>query len=842
MKSIITRAPCVTVENRNNLAGGMGRAQNPKPIGLDPEAKKRKFVGTSGLSSSELNEWKLGFSNGITAGSIGRSGGVACLWTHNVSVEVLSFSTIHVDVVVDSIWRCTGFYGNPVTSLRPNSWRMLADLKAKSDLPWVVGGDFNEIVCSSEKMGGRLRPKAQMANFRAVLEECGLYEIIAGGPSFTWKSSRFNGVEMVEKLDRVVVSNSWRLRFPNAAVTNMVSSISDHLPVMLDTELVSGWQKRWRGFKFENFWTDNPRCGGLVEQSWKASVSWNENIYAVQKGLQRWSKEEYGSLASSIKKKEEMLKALLNETDPREVGAAISGGRWRIGDGTEVAICEDKWVAGCVNGRVLINPIARDVPVKVKELLIGPGRKWDANLLRLCFSVEPVHAIEAIPLGEGRVVDQWIWSGNAKGVYCAKEGYYVAREILYGNEEVLTVDTHEIEEAENNNEAAPALISIHPLQYSVAVAVGSELRVFDITGDKTVTLVDESGGISHKDSIRSIRYGANGKLFVSAGDDKLVKIWSTESWHCIRTVCSEKRVSAVAISNDGQYVCFADKFGVVWVVDLHGLDESKGSDDKKAAPLLAHYCSIITSLDFSPNGKFILSADRDFKIRVTLFPKNPLEGAHEIQSFCLGHTEFVSCIAFVGSVDFPDGFLVSGSGSLASNGSNKGDSTVTDLCAIPDTTLIAAAIQSLQGVILLTCDVSARTLSIAKVFSTMGENFIPTSLGCSSAGLLWMIAGASNLSGLDNPTLSRVKVISNIKKISSDSSEYEPIVLADDKVPGGAKLLEKLQGSLSVEENVSLAAAEAVKIAMSNLLIKKHYSDEKRDFRKRTRNDRKSKH
>ena len=60
--------------------------------------------------------------------------------------------------------------------------------------------------------------------------------------------------------------------------------------------------------------------------------------------------------------------------------------------------------------------------------------------------------------------------------------------------------------------------------------------------------------------------------------------------------CSEKRVSAVAISNDGLYVCFADKFGVVWVVDLRGLDGNETLVNKKAAPLLAHYCSIITSL------------------------------------------------------------------------------------------------------------------------------------------------------------------------------------------------------------------------------------------------------
>lgn len=59
---------------------------------------------------------------------------------------------------------------------------------------------------------------------------------------------------------------------------------------------------------------------------------------------------------------------------------------------------------------------------------------------------------------------------------------------------------------------------------------------FSYSGGSAVSLVDDSCGPSHKDSIRAIRYGANGKLFVSAGDDKLVKIWSTESWRCICTV------------------------------------------------------------------------------------------------------------------------------------------------------------------------------------------------------------------------------------------------------------------------------------------------------------------
>jgi tRNA (guanine-N(7)-)-methyltransferase subunit TRM82 len=128
------------------------------------------------------------------------------------------------------------------------------------------------------------------------------------------------------------------------------------------------------------------------------------------------------------------------------------------------------------------------------------------------------------------------------------------------------------------------------------------------------------------------------------------------------------------------------------------------------------------------------------------------------------------------------------------------------------------------------------------VVSITGEAFIPTSIRTSSsAGLLWMVTGVSNMHGFDQPSLARVRVISGFEKCSLSSPEHEPTVLEDNEIPGGDKLLKKLQGSVSVEENVFLAAAEAVKTAMSNLLVKKQYSTEKREFRKRTRNDRKNK-
>nr|XP_043621182.1 tRNA (guanine-N(7)-)-methyltransferase non-catalytic subunit wdr4 [Erigeron canadensis] len=439
------------------------------------------------------------------------------------------------------------------------------------------------------------------------------------------------------------------------------------------------------------------------------------------------------------------------------------------------------------------------------------------------------------------------------------------------DEEDTTMTTEETNNKNNKesleSEVAPAIISVHPEQHSVAVAVGPDLRVFNLREGCPVNLGAESNISNHKESIRAIRYGAKGKLFVSAGDDKAVKIWDTDSWRCLCTVSTEKKVSAVAISDNGQFVCYADKFGVVWVVELDGLYENKSLVQKKGSPLLAHYCSIITSLEFSPDGQFIVTADRDFKIRVTVFPKKPIDGAHEIQSYCLSHTEFVSCLAFVYNQDHPQGYLVSGSGDSTVRlwdftsglllhtcdvGSQAGHQqtdgiesnyyAVTSLCATPDGSSIFVAVQGLPGIMLLSCNLSAKSLSVLKVVSVTGEDFIPTSLGTSlTSDFLWMVMGVSNLPGFCSSSLARVRAITGLKKFNSESGDDSHNILEDKQVPCGENMLQQLQGSLSIDKEVFSAAAEAVKTSMRNLLIKKQYSVERRDFRKRGRNDKKGK-
>ena len=72
-------------------------------------------------------------------------------------MQVLSSPLSYIDGIVNegstsNKWHMTGFYGNPDTSRRVESWKLLNSLSAISPLPWLVIVDFNEIKLASEKV------------------------------------------------------------------------------------------------------------------------------------------------------------------------------------------------------------------------------------------------------------------------------------------------------------------------------------------------------------------------------------------------------------------------------------------------------------------------------------------------------------------------------------------------------------------------------------------------------------------------------------------------------------------------------------------------------------------
>ncbi|KAM7273031.1 hypothetical protein ACFE04_027695 [Oxalis oulophora] len=272
----------------------------------------------------------------------------------------------------------------------------------RSGLSWVVGGDFIEILRQSEICEGNIRNNWQIENFQNE---------ICGGPIFTWKNNRRDKNRVLLKLDKIVSNDAWRGSFPNAVVMNLISYISDHLPVRLDTEqlLLQGELQDWSNYTFGNLSRSirqkkehldrlvmDPRISVMandidnVEREikellkikdfvWRqrAKTLWNleENAFRYFKEVfvsDQLEEEDIQKITNNIQRKvSDVMAAELDKVSchprssfvwkgfmaVREV--LLRGGLWRVGNGKDISLSDDKWVRGMSNGITLMNLVAQ---------------------------------------------------------------------------------------------------------------------------------------------------------------------------------------------------------------------------------------------------------------------------------------------------------------------------------------------------------------------------------------------------------------------------------------------------------------------------------------------------
>ena len=110
------------------------------------------------LSESELEKvkWKLGYRHGFGVNSDGRKGGLGILWGTEADIYIQGYNRNLIDCVIKEVdeertWRFTLFYRDPMIANRHVTWELLKGLCQDPDVPWVIGGDFNEVVSNEEK-------------------------------------------------------------------------------------------------------------------------------------------------------------------------------------------------------------------------------------------------------------------------------------------------------------------------------------------------------------------------------------------------------------------------------------------------------------------------------------------------------------------------------------------------------------------------------------------------------------------------------------------------------------------------------------------------------------------
>ncbi|GKV21520.1 hypothetical protein SLEP1_g31494 [Rubroshorea leprosula] len=144
--------------------------------------------------------------------SDGRAGGLWLLWDDNevcVDVVTSTFQAIHTIVQVRSHsifskfhWFLSGVYGRPQFELRFHLWDELREVAKYFNGPWLVIGDFNNVVDQVENFGGAPISQSRVHAYTDCMSDCILMDIGYTGElvhSFSKRKGRVG--DMVVKLD-----------------------------------------------------------------------------------------------------------------------------------------------------------------------------------------------------------------------------------------------------------------------------------------------------------------------------------------------------------------------------------------------------------------------------------------------------------------------------------------------------------------------------------------------------------------------------------------------------------------------------------------------------------------
>lgn len=101
---------------------------------------------------------KMGFNSGFVVECVGRSGGLALLWTNDLVVDIENYSRRHINATIRSTkhtgaWKFMGFYGHLETGKRKEAWNLSRHLRRFEPMAWLCVDDFNEIAEESDKKG-----------------------------------------------------------------------------------------------------------------------------------------------------------------------------------------------------------------------------------------------------------------------------------------------------------------------------------------------------------------------------------------------------------------------------------------------------------------------------------------------------------------------------------------------------------------------------------------------------------------------------------------------------------------------------------------------------------------
>ena len=189
---------------------------------------------------------------------------------------------------------------------------------------------------------------------------------------------------------------------------------------------------------------------------------------------------------------------------------------------------------------------------------------------------------------------------------------------------------------EVNNISSPAF---HPIQnFSQAV-----LKIGKVPVNKGIQSKEDEKDIKESSHISCSAVCPNSNLLALCDESKQVTLWKLPEAELISQRNLQRRATRALFTQDSKGLLVADKSGDVYLFS---------TEKEKEGELLLGHLSMLLDLRITLDSKFVITADRDEKIRVSNFPNS-----YNIHNYCLGHGDFVTSLGILS-----EDLLLSGSG------------------------------------------------------------------------------------------------------------------------------------------------------------------------------------
>ncbi|XP_019185254.1 PREDICTED: uncharacterized protein LOC109180221 [Ipomoea nil] len=313
-----------TAKRRRHGTEGGEDDGNDEIVGL-ASSKKPDFVFLMETKVPRIHAERirvtLGYEGLFYVDNDALSGGMTLLWKKNNTVRLLSYSQSHIDVEVslfNKIWRMTCIYGIPERSRREETWDLLGTLKTRSLLPWVVIGDFNNLLYQHEKKGGNPYPNSLLRGFGDAVDDCGLVQMPMRGHQYTWQKGKGTPNWIEERLDKALITNDWGLLNENACLENIRTRASDHSILFLSINAFCMPRRRGsRKFRFEMAWLLDEGCKEVVQTAWQEGRT--EGLLHCQQlcgeKLMQWGGDQFHRFGKRINHLQRRQDAIRNRQD-----------------------------------------------------------------------------------------------------------------------------------------------------------------------------------------------------------------------------------------------------------------------------------------------------------------------------------------------------------------------------------------------------------------------------------------------------------------------------------------------------------------------------------------------